>query len=187
MNDLPNEVVDIIVNMLDLTSLFNFCLVDKLRYAQVKQKIKPIVTITFDFVKGKEWKDNQGNKRIIRWKNNIKWFERWYDKDDKLNRNNGPADKQWYENINVKLIPMYEAWYLNGVKHRLNGPAYSEWYVYGNKQYEEWCINDNKHRENGPAVQRWYKNEQKTYEAYYKNGLVCNGSKYWNKNGERMT
>ena len=39
-------------------------------------------------------------------------------------------------------------WYLNGVRHRENGPAIE--YSNGNKQ---WYLNDKLHREDGPAVE----------------------------------
>ena len=47
-------------------------------------------------------------------------------------------------------------WYLNGVRHREDGPAI-EW-ASGD---EEWYLNGNRHREDGPAIE--YKNGHKEW------------------------
>ena len=53
-------------------------------------------------------------------------------------------------------------WFLNGVRHREDGPAVE--YVFGTKH---WYLNGERHREDGPACE------------YH------NGNKYWYKNGKR--
>ena len=55
-------------------------------------------------------------------------------------------------------------WYLNGKRHREDGPAV-EW-DNGNKY---WWLNDKLHREDGPAIE-W-----------------ANGNKCWFLNGEKVT
>ena len=42
----------------------------------------------------------------------------------------------------------YKSWYLNGKRHREDGPA--EEYANGDKC---WCLNGKRHREDGPAVE----------------------------------
>jgi antitoxin component YwqK of YwqJK toxin-antitoxin module len=81
---------------------------------------------------------------------------------------NGQKVKEfkYYENGNKE----YESYYLNGKRHRENGPAYKGWYENGNKWYEYYYLNDKRHRENGPAYQSWYENGNKWYEYYYLNG-----------------
>jgi hypothetical protein len=57
-----------------------------------------------------------------------------------------------------------KAWYLNGLRHREDGPAAE--YTNGNKF---WYLNGKQHREDGPAVE-W-----------------ISGSKAWFLNGENLT
>jgi hypothetical protein len=53
-------------------------------------------------------------------------------------------------------------WYLNGKRHRVDGPAIE--YADGSK---EWYLNGNPHREDGPVLE------------------CADGSKYWYLNGKR--
>ena len=55
-------------------------------------------------------------------------------------------------------------WYLNGKKHREDGPAI-EW-ADGDKW---WCLNDKLHREDGPAA------------------VWADGTEYWYLNGKELT
>jgi hypothetical protein len=53
----------------------------------------------------------------------------------------------------------YEAWYLNGQRHRVDGPAYKS------GSYEAWYLNGQLHRVDGPAYkdgsrEEWYLNGQ---------------------------
>ena len=59
----------------------------------------------------------------------------------------------------------YKAWYLNGKRHREDGPAI-EW-ANGCKS---WYLNGKLHREGGPAIEG-----------------VLNGTKKWYLNGEQVT
>jgi hypothetical protein len=62
----------------------------------------------------------------------------------------------------VKVYPSgTKFWYLNGKRHREDGPAIET--ANGGK---EWCLNDKRHREDGPAVE------------------YANGGKLWYLNGE---
>ena len=54
-------------------------------------------------------------------------------------------------------------WYLNGKKHREDGPAVE--YANGNK---EWHLNGKCHREDGPAIEYAYGDK-----AWYRNGVNC--------------
>jgi antitoxin component YwqK of YwqJK toxin-antitoxin module len=82
-----------------------------------------------------------------------------------------------YENfINNPLVEFYENgqkkseyWYLNGKRHREDGPAIQKWFENGQKRYEEWYLNGKSHREDGPAYQHWYENGQKSRESWYLN------------------
>ena len=62
-----------------------------------------------------------------------------------------------------------KVWYLNGKKHRLNGPAIK--LVDGNKA---WCLNDKLHRENGPAVEY-----AKGGKDWWLHGRHYSESAYW--------
>ena len=73
--------------------------------------------------------------------------------------------KEWYLNgkrhrLNgpaYKNADGYKAWYINGIRHRIDGPAIE--YTSGTKQ---WYINDELHRTDGPAIEyingrkEWY-------------------------------
>jgi len=56
------------------------------------------------------------------------------------------------------------AWYLNGKRHREDGPAYES--ADGDR---EWYLNGKRHREDGPAIE-W-----------------ADGTRYWFLNGEPMS
>jgi hypothetical protein len=57
-----------------------------------------------------------------------------------------------------------KCWYLNGKRHREDGPAIE--YANGSKF---WYLNDKLHREDGPAIES------------------ANGNKFWFLNGKRLT
>ena len=69
-------------------------------------------------------------------------------------------------------------WYLNGERHREDGPAV-EW-ADGEKW---WYLNGKRHREDGPAFERadgsksWYLNDKLLTEAEFKNRMnkPCSG------------
>ena len=74
-----------------------------------------------------------------------------------------------------------KAWYLNGVRHREDGPAYE-----GADGSKWWYLNGELHREGGPAYEgadgskRWYLNCKPYTEAQHnaemqKRGSTCNG------------
>ena len=88
---------------------------------------------------------------------NLKYLKTY---ESKLN----PEIKYW-DNGNKG----YEIWYLNGKKHREDGPAYQSWYKNGQKYYERWYLNGKSHREDGPVSQEWHENGQKEYESWYLN------------------
>ena len=80
-----------------------------------------------------------------------------------------------------------KCWYLNGKKHRVDGPAIE--CANGNKV---WCLNDKLHRENGPAVE--YANGTKEWYLNGKRHRVdgpafefANGDKWWCLNGRQYS
>jgi len=90
----------------------------------------------------------------------------------------------------VEVEDGYSAWYLNGKRHREDGPA-----IEGLSGYSAWFINGNLHREDGPAVE--YSNGDSGYNAWYINGELhredgpaieySNGTKKWFINGVKYT
>jgi len=76
-----------------------------------------------------------------------------------------------------------QVWYLNGERHRVDGPAYIDGIC------QEWYLNGELHRTDGPAVidgghQAWYLNGELhntdgpaiisgDYQAWYLNGVKC--------------
>jgi len=78
-------------------------------------------------------------------------------------------------------------WYLNGERHREDGPAI-EWA----DGYKSWWLNGNFHREDGPAFEsasgtkKWYLND----ELHREDGPAiefADGTKYWFLNGNKLT
>jgi len=87
----------------------------------------------------------------------------------------------------VKVFDNKAEWYLNGKRHREDGPAIE--YADGSK---EWYLNGQLHREDGPACEYssgskyWYLNGKKHRE----DGPAveyANGDKSWYLNGEELT
>ena len=80
-----------------------------------------------------------------------------------------------------------EKYYINGNRHREDGPAFQEWYENGQKKEEIYYINGNRHREDGPANESWYENGQKLGEEYYINNKLHRedgpATLYWFKSG----
>jgi hypothetical protein len=49
-----------------------------------------------------------------------------------------------------------EMWIVNGMQHRIDGPAYQSWYENGLKCVEKWHLNAHTpHRFGGPARRLW--------------------------------
>jgi len=77
-------------------------------------------------------------------------------------------------------------WYLNGKRHREDGPAIEY------AGYKEWYLNGKRHREDGPALE-WANGDK----AWYLNGKrhredgpaleYANDHKEWYLNGKRVT
>jgi hypothetical protein len=78
-------------------------------------------------------------------------------------------------------------WYLNGQRHREDGPAFER-----RDGYKSWWLNGKRHREDGPAVEcadgdkAWYLNG-KRHRADGPAIEYSNGGKYWYLNGESLT
>ena len=62
-------------------------------------------------------------------------------------------------------------WYVNGEYHRLDGPAWVEYHDNGQVAGEYWYVNGVNHRLDGPASIRYHANGQVEYEYWYVNGL----------------
>jgi hypothetical protein len=91
---------------------------------------------------------------------------------NQLHRTNGPASVEpniQYHTYDKKLTTI--AWYFNGKKHRIDGPAYYKHFDDDNKLLEEWYIDGQLHREDGPAS-----------IEYNENGMIY--CKNWCYNGE---
>jgi len=93
-------------------------------------------------------------------------------------------------------VKVYESgtkcWFLNGKRHREDGPAYEcangdkEWYLNDKRHredgpaveyvngYRAWWLNDERHREDGPAVEypdgdkEWYLNDEEVTEEEHR-------------------
>ena len=93
--------------------------------------------------------------------------EEWYI-DNKLHREDGPAIKTWYDDGPL----YYESYYIHGLRHRENDlPAFYEYYPSGLERRKFWCTNGMKHRVNGPAWLMWDENGMLIEEKWYLNGV----------------
>jgi antitoxin component YwqK of YwqJK toxin-antitoxin module len=109
----------------------------------------------------KEYRLENGGKRIF---SNLR--EKWLDKNNRLNRENGPAVIEYYKNRNIQ----YEDYFINGEYHREDGPAVIEYYENGNIKSEEYYLYEQLHREDGPSYIKYYENGNVEYERYFLNG-----------------
>ena len=66
----------------------------------------------------------------------------------------------------------YESYYMNGERHREEGPAHTEYYQNYSVKIKVYYINNEKHREDGPANIEYYKDGSIFSEAYYINGKL---------------
>ena len=79
------------------------------------------------------------------------------------------------------LIHPVEEWWLDGNRHRTDGPAYRTWYENGELECEEWWLDGNRHRTDGPAYRPWYENGQPRSEGWYLDGKEYTKENYWKK------
>lgn len=81
-------------------------------------------------------------------------------------------------NTNKKIIS--KTWLYSAIKnydysyHRINGPAYIQYYDNGNLKTKQYFINGRLHREDGPAVIEYYPDGKLYYKAYYNNSSFHN-------------
>ena len=84
---------------------------------------------------------------------------RYYNKDNRLHRTNGPA-VEWNDGE--------KWWYQNGQRHRTDGPAVERF-----DRYREWWQHGQRHRTDGPAVvgsnghKAWFINGEEMTEAEF--------------------
>ena len=63
-----------------------------------------------------------------------------------------------------------EWWYLDGKKHREDGPAWIVYYPNGQVQTEQWWLDGQGHREDGPAWIEYSKEGQVEIDTWYLDG-----------------
>lgn len=83
-----------------------------------------------------------------------------------------------YVTVNGEQIMTEEAWYLDGVFHRTDGPAWRRWQIVNDLPVlttEAWYFNGMYHRIDGPAYQHWRVVDGRpfqTRELWYSNGVL---------------
>ena len=87
--------------------------------------------------------------------------EKWYKKGE-LHRDGGPA-------VILHAEQMHEEHWVNGVKHRGNGPAVYHNSGHSGPSYEYW-VNGKLHREDGPAKYYEYRDTD-TWNEYWIDGI----------------
>ena len=102
-----------------------------------------------------------------------------------IHREDGPAYFYYTEDGNLK----FQAYYINGKRHRTDGPAEISYYEGTNIiNYQCWRKNDNQYREDGPAYIEYYPDGTKSEEVYLKDWMYYNYAGptiiRYNKNGK---
>jgi antitoxin component YwqK of YwqJK toxin-antitoxin module len=113
-----------------------------------------------------------GGKKIISY---LK--EEWFDKDGKLNREDGPANTEYYKNGNIE----FELYSLNGKFHREDGPATVYYYENGSIFSKFYYLNGQINREDGPATIYYCETGGILSENYYLNGIQYSKKDYLEK------
>jgi len=75
----------------------------------------------------------------------------------------------YYENGKIS----YEEYFLNGERHRTDGPAYISYHKNGQISYEAYFLNGKRHRTDGPAYIGYHENGQVYSEAYWINDDIA--------------
>ena len=68
--------------------------------------------------------------------------------------------------------PKVVTYWNNGKIHNENGPSSVEYYKSGNIRYVAYLVNGNFHRIDGPAITEYYENGKPEEEVYYINGVI---------------
>ena len=84
------------------------------------------------------------------------------------------CEQTWHENGQVRS----ETYYLNGMRHNENGPAFRSWHDNGQLKYEFYYLNGNLHNPNGPALREWRENGQLEDESYLLNGKLTSKGEF---------
>jgi antitoxin component YwqK of YwqJK toxin-antitoxin module len=89
--------------------------------------------------------------------------ERWYNEDEELHREEGPAEVRYFPNGNVSR----ENWIKNNISHHEDGPASIWYYDNGKVHTKMWAVNNMFSRDDGPA-KIWYEQDGRiSHEQWY--------------------
>jgi len=84
--------------------------------------------------------------------------------------------RRFHRNGNIWI----NEYYLNGNRHRGDGPAYIIYNKNGNVECEYYILNGKRHREDGPAVIWYYENGNIECVYYYLNGESLTKQEWYN-------
>lgn len=99
---------------------------------------------------------------------------KWTDTKNRLSRIGGPAYIEYYSLEGNKQQVRVEKWYFEGILHRHDGPALTEFYENGNKKEELWWFNGLQHKQDEPAVINYYKNGDVQEKTWYTDDKIYN-------------
>jgi antitoxin component YwqK of YwqJK toxin-antitoxin module len=85
--------------------------------------------------------------------------------------------KYHYENGNINP----EEYYIDGKRHREDGPAIIYYYGNGNIFYEAYYLNGKYHREDGPAYVSYDRNGNIWYKEYWLNDKELTKEEWFNQ------
>lgn len=128
------------------------------------------------------------------WKVNGYASVSYFDKDDKLHREDGPAFIEFSDGEN----PLYEHWYIHGKKGRMDdGPTETEYYLNGKPKRQKWFTSGSLGRKDDkPTIISYDESGKMTQKEWLdtdgirnrKNGpalIRADGTKVWYYNGDK--
>ncbi|CAM3739357.1 hypothetical protein [Litorimonas haliclonae] len=94
----------------------------------------------------------------------------WFNEKGQVHCKDGPARQYFDHSFETKPLIM-EEWYIEGRRHRLDGPATT---FYHGEQigFEEWWVNGALHRDGAPAILEYDSDKNVDQEWWYQNGLL---------------
>ena len=83
---------------------------------------------------------------------------------------------KWQNTKRLLLCIVYkeEFWRVNGISHRVDGPAHISYYESGKIEQEKWYLNGKFHRVDGPAAILYYETGEIEREKWYLYGKESN-------------
>jgi len=114
---------------------------------------------------------------VDRYSNNCLKRITWYLRGKKHMDDGDPAETLFTEDGKVAI----QRWYEYGKLHRVDGPAYIDYYESGEVKHEIWFANGKYHRADGSAMIWYYRSGEVRSEVWYVNGELISEEDFKNQ------